>query len=49
MIIPFDKTQKKPAGQPSSPPPSEAELLMALATMHKQGRFNPPTPTEPNA
>ena len=29
---------------PAQPPPSEAALLMALAEMHKQGRFAPKEP-----
>lgn len=40
MIVPFTKT---PQGQPPAqggPMPSETNLLMALAEMHKQGRFD---------
>ena len=41
MIVPFDKGQPS-AGQTAAPDPqpSEAQLLMALATMHAQGRFD---------
>ena len=45
MIVPFAK------GQGSSPPPakqpSETDMLMALATMHKLGTI--PKPTMPKA
>lgn len=48
MIIPISKS---PAGLPpqqGGPLPSQTNLLMALATMHKAGRFVPkPTPEEP--
>ena len=39
MIVPFAKTSSAQAQAPAQAPPSEAALLMALAEMHKQGRF----------
>lgn len=39
MIVPFAKTPSAQAAAPAQPPPSEAAMLMALAEMHKQGRF----------
>ena len=40
MIVPFAKTPSSQGAAPAQPPPSEAALLMALAEMHKQGRFD---------
>ena len=40
MIIPITKGQQTAPGAPSQAMPSETNLLMALATMHEQGRFD---------
>jgi hypothetical protein len=40
MIVPTTPGMTTP-GAPAQPMPSETNLLMALAEMHKQGRFNP--------
>ena len=40
MIIPITKGQATAPGAPTQGMPSETNLLMALATMHEQGRFN---------
>jgi hypothetical protein len=42
MIVPFAKGPMQ--AQPQQPMPSEANLLMALAEMHKQGKFAKPKP-----
>lgn len=43
MIVPFAKGQAK--GQPAQQvQPSETDMLMALATMHKLGTIPKPTP-----
>lgn len=39
LVVPMSSGTKP---SPSQPMPSQADLLMALAEMHKQGRFNPP-------
>ena len=39
MIIPITKGQATAPGAPTQGMPSETNLLMALATMHEQGRF----------
>ena len=44
MIVPFAKTPSAQAQAPAQAPPSEAAMLMALAEMHKQGRFAPKEP-----
>ena len=41
MIVPFNKSPSGQSGQPQAQP-SEANLLMALATMHKMGRLTKP-------
>jgi hypothetical protein len=51
MIVPFAKGQAK--GQPAQQPqPSETDMLMALATMHKLGTISKskgtPAPSEPS-
>jgi hypothetical protein len=41
-VIPISQGARAPAAsQPVGPQPSEAQLLMALAEMHKQGRLKP--------
>ena len=40
MVVPFAPGQKPSA--PAQPMPSQTDLLMALAEMHKQGRFKSP-------
>lgn len=40
MVIPMSQGQKPNA--PAQVMPSQTDLLMALATMHKDGRFTPP-------
>lgn len=40
MIIPITKGQQTAPGAPTQGMPSETNLLMALATMHEQGRFD---------
>lgn len=40
MIIPITKGQQTAPGAPAQGMPSETNLLMALATMHSQGRFD---------
>lgn len=40
MIIPITKGQQTAPGAPAQGMPSETNLLMALATMHGQGRFD---------
>ncbi len=48
MIVPFAKGQSK--GAPAQAQPSETDMLMALATMHKMGRIpKPSTPSAPEA
>ena len=42
MIVPFTKGQQTAPGAPAQGMPSETNLLMALATMHEQGRFDQP-------
>ena len=42
MIIPITKGQATAPGAPAQGMPSETNLLMALATMHEQGRFDSP-------
>lgn len=37
MIVPFNKTPNSQS-QPTAKPPSETDMLMALATMHSLGR-----------
>ena len=39
MIIPITKGQATAPGAPAQGMPSETNLMMALATMHEQGRF----------
>ena len=39
MIVPIQKGAS-PFADTGQPAPSQANLLMALATMHQQGRFN---------
>lgn len=39
MVVPMSPGQKPNA--PAQAMPSQTDLLMALATMHKDGRFNP--------
>ena len=39
MIIPITKGQQTASGAPAQGMPSETNLMMALATMHEQGRF----------
>lgn len=39
MVVPSTPGQGQGQGQPL---PSQTDLLMALAEMHKQGRFDPP-------
>jgi hypothetical protein len=41
MIIPMTKGTQPQAAQPQ---PSQTDLLMALAMMHKDGRFAKPQP-----
>lgn len=48
MIVPFRGQGQQAASQPQQMP-SQADLLMALATMHKQGRFTPPKPEDKDA
>ena len=49
MIVPFAKG-KGQAQQPAQQQPSETDMLMALATMHKMGRIpKPSTPSAPEA
>lgn len=43
MIIPMTKGKAPTQPQPQAQP-SEADLLMALAEMHKQGRIPKPEP-----
>ena len=43
MIIPITKGQATAPGAPTQGMPSETNLLMALATMHEQGRFDEPS------
>ena len=40
MIIPITKGQQTAPGAPAQGMPSETNLMMALATMHEQGRFD---------
>ena len=40
MIIPITKGQQTAPGAPVQGMPSETNLMMALATMHEQGRFD---------
>jgi len=44
MIVPFSKS---PSGLAQAPDVSETDLLMALATMHQQGKLKKPPPPEP--
>lgn len=39
MIIPITKGSATAPGAPAQGMPSETNLMMALATMHEQGRF----------
>lgn len=41
MVVPMSKGQSQD-GRQEQPLPSQTDLLMALAEMHKQGRFAPP-------
>lgn len=43
MIIPMSPGSKPGTSAPAAQP-SQTDLLMALAMMHKDGRFNPPAP-----
>lgn len=43
MIVPMSPGAKTSNGTPA-PMPSQTDLLMALAEMHKQGRFAQPKP-----
>ncbi len=45
MVVPISKTPQGSA--PAQAQPSQTDLLMALAEMKKQGRFDPPTPKAP--
>lgn len=43
MIIPMSPGSKPGTSTPAAQP-SQTDLLMALAMMHKDGRFSPPAP-----
>jgi hypothetical protein len=43
-VVPITKNQPS---APAQPMPSEPALLMALAEMHRQGRFEKPPAKEP--
>jgi hypothetical protein len=45
MVVPLAPGQKSQAAPQAQP--SQTDLLMALALMHKDGRFAPPKPAEP--
>jgi hypothetical protein len=42
--LPPQNTQNALASAPAQQAPSKANLMMAMAEMHKQGRFTKPTP-----
>lgn len=47
MVVPMSPGQKQ--GTQPQAQPSQTDLLMALAEMHRQGRFSKPDPEPPKA